>query len=101
MDQQRPKRAIDNVNLVTPNAKPSAMRITALVKEHGRVSGYQLSDGQLISREQGVSMAKQGDIAGVAVGTKKGTEFLRGLPDGRESNNLGNLPSVTPPRAEM
>ena len=40
-------------------------------------------------------MAKMGEIAGVAVATKKGNEYLRSLPDDDESNNLGNLPSIT------
>ena len=36
-------------------------------------------------------MAKMGEIAGVAVATNKGNEYLRSLPDDNENNNLGNL----------
>jgi hypothetical protein len=40
-------------------------------------------------------MAKENKIKGVAVAEKKGTEYLRSLPDDNENNNLGNLPSVS------
>ncbi len=77
----------------TPNA--DAKEITALVKEDGRITGYQLSDGRILSKEEGVELAKQGGIQGVGVATRKGTEYLKSLPDDREDNNLDNLPSVT------
>ena len=80
-------------DIPTPNA--SAQRIVALVKDKGKVSGYQLSDGRVLSREQGVELARQGGIRGVGVATNKGTEYLKSLPDGSESNNLGSLPSIT------
>lgn len=86
-----------NINEVIPNPKSDAKHITGLVKESGKISGYQLSDGTIVPKEQGVSMAKQGDIAGVAVATNQGTEYLRALPDGKESNNLGSLPTVETP----
>ncbi|MGL5435289.1 MAG: DUF3892 domain-containing protein [Lachnospiraceae bacterium] len=77
----------------TPNA--DAKKIIALVKESGKVTGYQLSDGQTISKAEGVSMAKSGEIEGVGVATNQGTEYLKSLPDGDENNNLGNLPSIS------
>lgn len=80
-------------DIPTPNA--DAKEITALVKEEGRVTGYQLSDGRMISKEEGVQLAKQGGIQGVGVATRNGNEYLKSLPDGREDNNLDNLPSVT------
>lgn len=78
-----------------PESKPDAKEIVALVKDSGKVTGYQLSDGQILSKEKGVEAAKQGDIKGVGVATRKGNEYLKSLPDGREDNNLSNLPSVT------
>jgi len=81
-----------NKYVVTPSA--DAMSIERLVKESGRVVGYQLSNGQQISKEEGVQMAKEGKIKGVAVAEKKGNEYLRSLPDGTDDNNLGNLPSI-------
>lgn len=83
-----------NINkyVVTPAA--DAQSIEKLVKRSGRVVGYQLSNGQQITKEQGVQMAKEGKIKGVAVAEKKGNEYLRSLPDSTDDNNLGNLPSV-------
>ena len=84
-----------NINEVIPNPDDSAIRICKLIKHSGDVVGYELSDGQRISKDEGIKMAKDGKIAGVAVATNKGNEYLRSLPDNREGNNLGNLPSIT------
>lgn len=84
-----------NINGIIPNPDDSAIRICKLIKHSGDVVGYELSDGQRISKDEGIKMAKDGKIAGVAVATNKGNEYLRSLPDNREGNNLGNLPSIT------
>ncbi|HIT34757.1 MAG TPA: DUF3892 domain-containing protein, partial [Candidatus Faecousia intestinigallinarum] len=42
-----------------------------------------------------VNMAKQGQIAGVGIAHRGDTEYLKSIPDGKENNNLGNLPSVS------
>lgn len=76
----------------TPNG--NAQQIVAIVKQKGRIAGYQLQNGQTVSKEQGVQMAKQGDIKGVGIAKNKGTEYLKSLPDGKESNNLSSLPTV-------
>lgn len=86
-----PMLALDQI----PNPKTDAKQIVALVKESGKVTGYKLSDGNIVDKSEGVAMAKQGDIEGVGIATNKGTEYLKSLPDGEESNNLSNLPSVT------
>lgn len=78
-----------------PNPRPDAKQITALVKTSGRVTGYQLSDGQILTKEQGVQLAREGGIAGVGVSTRKGNEYLKSMPDSQEGNNLSNLPSVS------
>ncbi len=83
--------ALDDV----PTPKADAKEIVGLVKNSGRITGYQLSDGSTVSKEQGVSMAKAGDIQGVGVAHRKDSEYLKSLPDGTENNNLGNLPSVS------
>jgi len=80
-------------DIPTPN--PDAKTIVALVKESGRITGYKLSDGTVLSKADGVQLAKNGGIRGVGVGIRKGTEYLKALPDGSEGNNLGNLPSIT------
>ena len=78
-----------------PSPRSDAKEIVGLVKSGGRVTGYQLSDGMCVSKEEGVSMAKNGEIQGVGIAHRKDTEYLRSLPDGTENNNLGNLPSVS------
>jgi len=78
-----------------PQPKADAKEITALVKEGGRVTGYQLSDGRTLGKAEGVRLAKDGGIKGVGVSTRNGSEYLKSLPDGSENNNLGNLPSVS------
>ncbi len=78
-----------------PVARADAKRIVALVREKGRVSGYKLSDGNIVSKEDGVRLAKDGGIRGVGVAKRKGSEYLKSVPDGSENNNLGSLPSVT------
>lgn len=83
--------ALDSV----PTPKADAKEIVGLVKSGGRVTGYQLSDGSNVSKEEGVSMTKAGDIRGVGVAHRKDSEYLKSLPDETENNNLGNLPSVT------
>lgn len=78
-----------------PTPKADAKEIVGLVKSSGRITGYQLSDGSTVSKEEGVAMAKNGEIQGVGVAHRNDTEYLKSLPDGKENNNLGNLPSVT------
>jgi hypothetical protein len=77
----------------TPNA--NAATITGLVKEGGAIVGYQLSDGQTLTKEEGVTLAKQGGIQGVGISERDGTEYLKSIPDNTEGNNLSNLPSIT------
>lgn len=83
--------ALDEV----PQPKSDAKEIVGLVKSSGKITGYQLSDGSTVSKEEGVSMAKAGEIQGVGVAHRKDSEYLKSLPDGSEDNNLGNLPSVS------
>lgn len=78
-----------------PSPKSNAKEITGLVKSSGRVTGYQLSDGSTVSKQEGVNLAREGEIKGVGIAHRKDTEYLKSLPDGSESNNLTNLPSVS------
>ena len=83
--------ALDDI----PDAKCNAKNITGLVKSGSRVTGYQLSDGEIIDKETGVSMAKNGDIRGVGIAHRQGKEYLKSVPDGTEDNNLSHLPTVS------
>ena len=78
-----------------PEPSSDAATITALVKESGKVVGYQLSNGQTLGKEEGVALAKQGGIHGVGISERNGNEYLKSIPDGTENNNLSNLPSVS------
>lgn len=84
------KNTLDQI----PNAKSDAKRITGLVKENGRVTGYQLSDNSIVEKPQAVQMAKQGEIAGVGVAHRGDNEYLKSIPNNNENDNLGNLPTV-------
>ena len=82
-----------NINIMNPVPNKDAKSITKLVRKNGKISGYELSDGTTLSKRDGVALAKQGGIRGVAIASRNGNEYLRSLPDGDESNNLGGLPS--------
>ena len=86
------KQTLDQI----PRANANAKRIIGLVKEGGRITGYQLSDNTVVEKQQAVNMAKQGQITGVGIAHRGDTEYLKSIPDGSENNNLGNLPSVSP-----
>ena len=83
-----------NINIMNPVPNKDARSIVKLVRKDGKVSGYELSDGAILSKRAGVALAKQGGIRGVAIASRGGSEYLRSLPDGDESNNLGDLPSM-------
>lgn len=78
-----------------PNPKSDAKDIVGLVKSSGKVTGYQLSDGRTVSKEEGVALAKSGQINGVGVAHRGDSEYLKSIPDGTQQNNLTNLPSVS------
>ena len=91
-DHNLVKNTLDQI----PQANSNAQRIVGLVKEGGRITGYQLSDNSIVEKQQAVNMAKQGQISGVGIAHRGDTEYLKSIPDGSENNNLGNLPSVSP-----
>ena len=90
--QELVKQTLDQI----PQANSNAARIIGLVKEGGRIIGYQLSDNTIVEKQQAVDMAKQGQISGVGIAHRRDTEYLKSIPDGSENNNLSNLPSISP-----
>lgn len=86
------KNTLDQIPQPSANAK----HIIGLVKEGGRITGYKLSDETFVSKPEAVSMAKQGQIAGVGIALRGDTEYLKAIPNGSENDNLGSLPSVSP-----
>lgn len=85
------KNTLDQI----PEPRADAKQIVGLVKQGGRVTGYKLSDNTIVEKTQAVTMAKQGEIKGVAIAHRGDNQYLKAIPDGSESNNLGNLPSVS------
>lgn len=84
------------VNRVVSEGKEGAEQITKLIKSGGEVVGYELESGLHVSVQQAIDMAKGNALKHVGVSTSKdGSEYIRSLADGDESNNLGNLPSIT------
>lgn len=82
-----------SINKFVPTPGPHAQAITALIRHGGRVSGYQLADGQKLTKQEGIALAKEGGILGVAVAERNGSEYLRTLP-GEDRRNLADLPST-------
>ena len=83
------KKTLDDI----PTPKSDAKDIVGLVKESGKITGYQLSDGRTVSKQEGIALAKEGEIKGVGVAHRRDTEYLKAIPDGTDNNNLGNLPA--------
>ena len=82
------------MNTVNPTPNADAQAIVAVVKHGNEITGYKLSNGQVISKDEGIELAKGGHIQGVGIAENRGEEYLRTLPDDTESNNLGNLPVI-------
>ena len=70
-----------------PQPKSDAKEIVGLVKHSGKIDGYQLSDGSTVNKEEGVRMAKAGDIKGVGVAHRGDTEYLKSIPDSIRREN--------------
>lgn len=85
------KNTLDEI----PTPKQNAKDIVGLVKESGKITGYQLSDGSTVSKDEGVRLAKQGEIKGVGVAHRGDTEYLKSIPDETDDNNLSNLPATS------
>ncbi|MDD4843062.1 MAG: DUF3892 domain-containing protein [Anaerotignum sp.] len=85
------KNTLDDIPLPNPNAP----KITGLVKQSGKITGYRLSDDTLVEKEDAIKLARQGDIAGVGIAHRGKTEYLKSIPDGTEDNNLSHLPTVS------
>ena len=86
------KNTLDQI----PTPKENAKEVVGLVKESGKVTGYTVSDDTVVSRQDGVNMAKSGRISGVGIAHNGDTEYLKSIPNGSENDNLGNLPSISP-----
>ncbi len=95
MSKDRDSSIANNANKVMPQASSNAATITAVEKKSGEIVGYQLSNGKTVTVAEGVEMAKNGGIKGVAVAENQGYEYLRSKADNSTSNNLDSLPTIT------
>ena len=86
------KSTLDNI----PEVQADAKRITALVKENGKVTGYRLSDNSVVNKDDAVKMAENGKISGVGIAHNGDTRYLKAIPNDNENDNLSNLPSISP-----
>ncbi|MGL4773946.1 MAG: DUF3892 domain-containing protein [Clostridium sp.] len=60
----------------------------------GEITHYVLSSGETLEKQAGVERAKNGGIEGVIIShSRKGEEYLRTKPDGKEGNNLSSMSS--------
>lgn len=83
----------DSTSKSQSNTEKSSIK--AVIKHSGEITGYELSNGEKVTKEKGVELAKAGAISGVSVSTsRKGEEYLRSLRDDDESNNLNSLPII-------
>jgi len=87
--------ALPRMAMEIPAVNDSAATITALVKDGSKVTGYKLSDGQILDKPQAVALARSGGIAGVGISERYGSEYLKSIPDGTDNNNLSHLPTVS------
>lgn len=85
------KNTLDKIPISAPNAHS----ITGLVKKGGKVVGYRLSDDTILEKSKALQLARQGGIAGVGISHRGNTEYLKSIPDGSDSKNLSNLPSIS------
>ena len=66
--------------------------VQTIKNSSGEIMQYVLENGQTVEKLQGVEMAKNGQIDGVSIShSKKGEEYLRTKPDGKEGNNLSAM----------
>ena len=72
-----------NINIMNPVPNKDAKILQSWCAKTEKISGYELSDGTVLSKREGVALAKQGGIRGVAIASRNGSEYLRS-PAGRQ-----------------
>jgi hypothetical protein len=83
----------DTVSVEEYVSQGSPKQVVAVHMEGSEISLYKLDDGTTISKRRAVQLCEEGVLQGYVVGESKyGEEYLRGIPDGKDSNNLQELP---------
>lgn len=70
-----------NINIMNPVPNKDAKSITGLVRKNGKVSGYELSDGRVLSKREGVAWPSKG-ARGVAIASLQRQRVPALPPDG-------------------
>lgn len=94
MKNKYTNRAMNTLD-TAPKAKAGAKSIKQVVKDNGTVTGYMLSDNTVVSKEDALNMARDGQIKNVGIAHRYDTEYLKGIPDSKSTNNLSELPTVS------
>lgn len=75
------------------NIASETYTIEAVHREGTDITSYKLNNGQVIDGAEAVRMCNAGQLPGYMVSVSKyGEEFIRGINDGDESNNLTSKP---------
>lgn len=68
-------------------------KIVAVRRNDRELVAYKLDDGTVIDKATAVQMCEAGQLPDYRVGVSRDDEeFIRGVGDGDESNNLRNMP---------
>lgn len=72
-----------------------ALRITGRREdEKGANTHYRLSDGRIITREEGVRMCKNDLLPDYHIYERESVEYLRDNPDTSEADNIDKQPLI-------
>ena len=61
---------------------------------NGANTHYKLSDGRIVTRQEGVAMCRRGELPGYNIITVDGVDYLRDNPDTRVSDNIDSQPLI-------
>jgi hypothetical protein len=62
--------------------------------EDGANTHYRLSDGRIVTREEGVRIHKNGLLPGYHIYERNGVEYLRDNPDTNPDDNIDHQPLI-------
>lgn len=77
------------------NSNKDAKEITKLIKQNGKVVGYEIANEFDVTVSEAISLAEQGHLKNIGIAHNKSTKYLKSIPDTIESNNLSSLPTKT------
>lgn len=60
---------------------------------NGYAYEYKLDNGDIVNNEQAYELALNGQLDGVMASHNKGTKYIRTIGDGKDGNDLNDLPN--------